>query len=120
MHFACMYFVGYFEQRLENTAGYGEAFILMACASIILKSGRIVRFRGGALFNCSEGLKIGNRVFLGHDVSFYGADYDPDHLDMPARYAPIVIEDGAWIASRAMILKGVTMGHAPWLLMERL
>lgn len=65
----------------------------------------------GALFNCSEGLKIGNRVFLGHDVSFYGADHDPDRLDMTARYAPIIVEDGVWIASRAAVLKGVTVGH---------
>lgn len=65
----------------------------------------------GTLFNCSEGLRIGNRVFLGHDVSFYGADHDPDLLEMPARYAPIVIEDGVWIASRATVLKGVVVGH---------
>lgn len=65
----------------------------------------------GTLFNCSEGLRIGNRVFLGHDVCFYGADHDPDHPDMPARYSPILIEDRTWIASRATILKGVTVGH---------
>lgn len=64
----------------------------------------------GAFFNCSEGLRIGNRVFFGHDVSFFGADHDPDHPDMPARYAPICVQDGAWIASRATILKGVTVG----------
>lgn len=29
---------------------------------------------------------------------------------MPARYAPIVFEDGAWIASKSTILQGVTVG----------
>jgi acetyltransferase-like isoleucine patch superfamily enzyme len=31
---------------------------------------------------------------------------------MPARYAPIVIKDGVWVAaSKASILKGVTVGE---------
>lgn len=81
----------------------------MCFGNIVIGSG--CEIPRGTLFNCSEGLRIGNRVFLGHDVSFYGADHDPDQLDMPARYAPIVVEDGVWIASRATILKGVTVGH---------
>ena len=61
----------------------------------------------GLLINCSSGLSIGENVFFGHDVSLYGADHDPDDLLMPARYAPITIADGVWIASKASILKGV-------------
>lgn len=65
----------------------------------------------GTFLKCSEGLVIGDRVFLGHDASFYGAGHDVDDPLMPANYAPIRIEDGVWIASRATILMGVTVGQ---------
>lgn len=65
----------------------------------------------GALFNATAGVTINNGVFLGHDVSFHCADHDVDSARMPARYAPIVVGDGAWIASKASILKGVTVGE---------
>ena len=65
----------------------------------------------GLLINCSAGLKIGSNVFFGHDVSLYGADHDPDLPGMPARYAPVSIGDNVWIASKASVLKGVTIGE---------
>ena len=65
----------------------------------------------GVQFIVKEKLTIGNRVWMGHDVSFYGADHDPDDPAMPARYAPILVRDGVWIASKASILKGVTVGQ---------
>lgn len=64
----------------------------------------------GLLINCSAGLKIGRGVIMGHDVSFYGADHDPDDPLLPARYAPIFVGDNVWIASKASILKGVIIG----------
>lgn len=65
----------------------------------------------GALFNCSEGLVIGDHVFLGHGVCFYGAGHDVDDPRMPANYAPIRVENNAWIASHATVLMGVTVGR---------
>jgi acetyltransferase-like isoleucine patch superfamily enzyme len=75
-----------------------------------VRIGRNCEIPRGALFNATAGLTIGDNVFLGHDVSFHCADHDIDDVDMPARYAPIVVGNGAWIASKASILKGVTVG----------
>lgn len=52
-----------------------------------------------------------NNVVTGHRVEFYTSDHDPDDPAFARRDAPIVIEDYAWIGSRAIILKGVTVGR---------
>jgi maltose O-acetyltransferase len=50
-------------------------------------------------------------VVTGHRVEFYTSDHDPDDPAFARRDAPIVIEDHAFIGSRAIILKGVTVGR---------
>jgi acetyltransferase-like isoleucine patch superfamily enzyme len=54
---------------------------------------------------------IGNHVVTGHRVEFYTSDHDPDDPAFARRDAPILIEDRAWIGSRAIVLKGVTIGR---------
>lgn len=52
-----------------------------------------------------------NDVITGHRVEFYTTDHDPDDPAFLQRSAPIIIQDHAWIGSRAIILKGVTIGR---------
>jgi maltose O-acetyltransferase len=57
---------------------------------------------------------IGNRVQIGLDVSLLTLDHEIGPTERrcgPLLSAPIVIEDGVWIASRVMILPGVTIGR---------
>jgi len=54
---------------------------------------------------------IKDHVVTGHRVEFYTSDHDPDDPAFARRDAPIVIEEYAWIGSRAVILKGVTVGR---------
>jgi maltose O-acetyltransferase len=56
-------------------------------------------------------IKIADHVSVGHHVQFYTADHDPDDPAFPRRDGPIVVEDHAWIGSRATILRGVTIGR---------
>ncbi len=56
-------------------------------------------------------ITIGNCVTFGHEVALYTSDHDPDAPDFQRRDAPITIGDYAWIGSRAIILKGVTVGE---------
>lgn len=73
-----------------------------------------------ALFNLSSGrIEIGPAVFLGHDVLLLTGTHDiaARGLDrqraVPSEGRDIVIEEGAWIASRATVLGPCRIGaHA--------
>ncbi len=56
-------------------------------------------------------ITIGDHVVFGHMVELYTSDHDPDDPAFSRRDAPIVIGDRVWIGSRAIILKGVTVGE---------
>ncbi|MBI3761487.1 MAG: acetyltransferase [Chloroflexi bacterium] len=65
----------------------------------------------GAFFVAGAKIKIGDDVVFGHRVELYTSDHDPDDPAFARRDAPIVVEDRAFIASRAIILPGVTVGR---------
>jgi acetyltransferase-like isoleucine patch superfamily enzyme len=55
-------------------------------------------------------VKIGNHVFIAWDVVIMDRDYHAiDGLN--EKIKPVTIENDAWICCRAIILKGVTVGH---------
>lgn len=105
----------YFRRVLGVTIGKGTHFW------------RGVRFTGGKVneivvgahcsipwdtfFVAGEAIRLGDHVVLGHGVEFYTSDHDPDDPAFSRRDAPIVVGDRAWIGSRSMILKGVTIGE---------
>lgn len=69
------------------------------------------------VFDCQEQITIGDDVFFGHDVFLLTGSHDYTkfgHERQVTRVCkPITIKEGAWIASRATILGGVTIGkHA--------
>ena len=58
-------------------------------------------------------IRIGNRVRIGHDVSLLTVDHDVGPEEMrsgPRKYGEIEIGDGAWLASRVVVLPGVRIG----------
>jgi maltose O-acetyltransferase len=58
-------------------------------------------------------VKIGNNVYIGHEVMLLTIDHEIGSSERrcgPHATAPVSIGDGAWIASRAVILAGVTIG----------
>lgn len=78
-----------------------------------LSIGQECWFNQGCLFDLGSPITIGSNVALGHEVLLMTGTH---HLTGPTRRAgpytskPIVIEDGAWLGSRATILPGVTVG----------
>jgi maltose O-acetyltransferase len=56
------------------------------------------------------GLTIGQSVSIAPEVCLLTADHDPTSATFAGRTAPIVIEDFAWLGTRAMVLPGVTVG----------
>ena len=68
-------------------------------------------------FDCQEQITIEDDAFLAHGVMLLtgGHDYEKFGNDRQITRVckPITIKEGAWIATRAMILQGVTVGkHA--------
>jgi maltose O-acetyltransferase len=57
------------------------------------------------------GIKIGNNVSVAEETFLLAGDHDPNDPYFSSRFAPVVIEDHAFIGSRAMILKGVCVGR---------
>jgi maltose O-acetyltransferase len=58
-----------------------------------------------------DAIVLENHVITGHRVEFYTSDHDPDDPGFRRRDAPIRVRAHAWIGSRALILKGVTIGR---------
>jgi len=58
-------------------------------------------------------IRIGDRVRIGHDVSLLTVDHEvgPEGMRSGQRkFGPIEIGDGAWLASRVVVLPGVRIG----------
>jgi maltose O-acetyltransferase len=83
----------------------------------IRTSGRRVSIGNGTVINqkcliyTSGGLVIGSNVSISAEVALITGTHDINDPEFPSDYRPIVIDDFAWIGTRAMILQGVTIGQ---------
>jgi acetyltransferase-like isoleucine patch superfamily enzyme len=57
------------------------------------------------------GIRIGSNVSISAECIILTADHDPQSPTCAAREKPVVIEDYAFLGTRAMILPGVTVGR---------
>jgi acetyltransferase-like isoleucine patch superfamily enzyme len=64
----------------------------------------------GCLLSTAGGLLIGDNVWLSPGVWLVTCSHDMDDPAFAEIYAPIVIDDRAWIGTGAMVLGGVTIG----------
>ncbi|MEL6772164.1 MAG: acyltransferase [Bacteroidota bacterium] len=66
----------------------------------------------GASLSARVGITIGENVQIAPHVVVMDSDFHAvGDLSDPGKQAPIVIEDGAWLAIRSTVLKGVTVGR---------
>jgi maltose O-acetyltransferase len=56
-------------------------------------------------------IKIGNCVVINDGVRLITGSHDINSPTYDHLFAPIVVEDYAWVATDAMVLKGVTIGR---------
>lgn len=56
------------------------------------------------------GVKIGDNVGISQEVNIFSLEHDIDSSDFRPSGAPVIIEDYVWIAAKAIILPGVTIG----------
>jgi acetyltransferase-like isoleucine patch superfamily enzyme len=81
--------------------------------SALLSVGKETYITGPLRIDLGGAVRIGNGVNIGHDCLLLTVDHNIGPAWRRAgalTYAPIVIEDGAWLASRVTILPGVTIG----------
>lgn len=57
------------------------------------------------------GISIGNNVVIASHVLMITADHDIQGSDFAGRLGAIIVGDRAWIASRAVITRGVSIGE---------
>lgn len=78
----------------------------------LLKIGDRVFINVGTTISAYSQVLIGNNVLIGNHVAIYDSDFHGlERRDRPEPPSPVTIEDDVWIATRAVILKGVTIGR---------
>lgn len=99
----------------KNSIGVIQKVIIKALApNSLIKIGENVGVSGCTI--SGKNITIGNNVLLGSGALITDSDAHPIHpkLRHNGKYigtAPIIIEDDVFIGSRAIILKGVTVGR---------
>ena len=81
-----------------------------------IKVGHNVFFNRGCSINCLEYVEIGDNCIFGENVKIYDQNHrfkDRDEIIRNQGYSvsPVIIKEGCWICTNAVILKGVTIGE---------
>jgi len=79
----------------------------------LLRIGEFSGFNVRCHFELEDEIRIGNHVSVGHEVMFLTRAYDtsdPSRRAGVVKTGPIVIEDGAWLGARSVIMPGVRVG----------
>lgn len=70
----------------------------------VINGGCTLDTRGGAI-------RIGNYVDIAPEVNIWTLEHDPHDVGHDTRGGEVTIEDYVWIANRAIVLPGVTLGR---------
>ena len=102
-----------FLQRFLGSVGRGTSF-QMDCrffhgSNVYLGERNVINF--GCLFDGRVyPIRIGNDVSIGPEAVILSMGHDPQSPDFSSTGGEVTIGDHVWIAARAMILPGVTIG----------
>jgi acetyltransferase-like isoleucine patch superfamily enzyme len=89
-----------------------EKFIpvkIHVAANAKLSMGSKVFLNNRVHISCSEKIEIGTHVDIGDECLIIDNDFHGVGDNLPKK-APIIIEDNVWLATRDIVLKGVTIG----------
>lgn len=79
----------------------------------LLSIGDFAGFNVRCYFELEDEIRIGNHVSVGHEVMFLTRGFDTGNPALRAgtpQPAPVIIEDGAWLGARSVIMPGVRVG----------
>lgn len=103
---------------LEEEVALDDGVVLLSSSQprrdkLIIGSGTYVNRY--TIFDAHEKLWIGRNVMIGPHCYFTDADHSKEPGEsvksQPMQYAPLMVEDEAWIGTHATILPGVTIGR---------
>jgi acetyltransferase-like isoleucine patch superfamily enzyme len=106
--------------RFGNNVTISDRSII-DCTGVIsyIGNGLIIGNNVGIAQNCfiqvRAHVRIGDNVMFGPNVSIISENHNFDKIDMPiskqgVTRKGVIIEDGVWLGTRAIILDGVTIG----------
>ncbi len=75
-----------------------------------LRIGNRVFLNQGVRISCSQAIQIGDGCLIADETVIMDSDFHGTDASS-IKQAPIVIEDNVWIAMRAIVLRGVTVGE---------
>ena len=73
--------------------------------------GQYTNINKKCLLDGRGGLRIGNNVDIAQEVNIWTEQHDYNSPVYASTSAPVIVDDYVWIASRATILPGVTIGR---------
>jgi maltose O-acetyltransferase len=76
-----------------------------------VRLGRNCNINDGVLLDGGGGLEIGSHVNVSPEALLLTTEHDPDSPTFEGRSRRVVIGDRVWIATRAVILPGTTIGE---------
>lgn len=104
----------FFLRRQLCSLGSGSSFLL----GVEIRTPRNVAIGNNCVINTRvllDGrggkISIGNNVDIAHEAVIWTLEHDPQDDHYTAKGAGVIVEDYAWIASRATILPGITIGR---------
>ena len=107
--------------RLRAYAALGVRFDEIATANICLgvemwAAAGLTMGRGSTIgqrcyIDARGGVRLDEQVSISREAMVLTATHDPDSPDFAATLAPVTFESRSWVASRAIVMPGVTVGE---------
>jgi maltose O-acetyltransferase len=100
--------------RLAPRQGSGEILLQARAPEAVISIGQRTWFSSNISIVACVGVSIGNDCLIGDGVTIFDSDFHelaPDRRKVgTGEVAKVTIRDNVWVGSRAMVLKGVTVG----------
>ena len=95
--------------QLGDKARIMKDVFVLAPQRIVIGKNSVIN--NGCLLDGRGGLEIGENVNVAFDVHIYTMAHDYNDPHFAGVFAPVRIDDYAWLSSRSTVLPGVTVGR---------
>lgn len=96
-------------KKFDNSSSIGRNVDIRSPQRICI--GKTCNINKHVVLDGRNGLTIGNNVDIAQEVNIWTEQHDYNDPNYKAVGSPVVIEDYVWLASRATVLPGVTIGR---------